>query len=218
MTSISDPIGDLFRKPPIPPYESSDKVSTAGTGTGGGRPMSFAFGLDGERACFKRKFQWLLVIENVSADENSPTCLPPSKSARPNVSFKEIQAEHVNETIFMPGKPEWKPINLTLYDINRKGSGENPVFLWLRRIYNSCSREFTHETYFPFMHNRFKQNATLKLFDGCGNIIESWTYENAWPQQIEWGDLDMSSNDICMVDLTLRYDRAWINDFCVKTG
>ena len=27
--------------------------------------------------------------------------------------------------------------------------------------------------------NSFKKNATLKLYDGCGDVLESWIFENA---------------------------------------
>lgn len=60
-------------------------------------------------ACWKRKFRWLLVIDGVSG--NQPiNSLPPSKSARPSISFKTMEIQHLNETIYRPAKPDWKPI------------------------------------------------------------------------------------------------------------
>ena len=52
--------------------------------------------------------------------------------------------------------------------------------------------------------------ATLNLYDGCGKVIETWIFENAWPQNIEFGELDMTSSEVITCDLTLRYDRAYI--------
>jgi hypothetical protein len=50
--------------------------------------MSFDFGLDKTTACFKRKYRWLLKIDGVSAE--GIDALPPTKSGRPNLTFKSI--------------------------------------------------------------------------------------------------------------------------------
>ena len=69
-----------------------------------------------DTTCFKRKHRWLFEIEDVSGDPAVSKVLPPSKASRPNLQFKELEAQHVSETIYFPGKPDWKPITVTLYD------------------------------------------------------------------------------------------------------
>jgi hypothetical protein len=154
------------------------------------RRMGWDFGLEKSGLCFKRKFRWLLKIPGVSAE--GVNTLPPMKSARPSLSFKEVEVRHLNEDIYFPGRPEWKPISLSLYDIKKQ---ENKIFQWLQLVYDSCQ-------------------GTLELYDGCGNVLETWVYENAWPNAIEWGELDMANNEITTIDLTLRYDRAFIEEEC----
>lgn len=167
--------------------------------------MGFDFGLDDPNVCFKRKHRWLLVIEGVSADDSSTgvNSLPPSKSARPNISFKELEAQHLNETVYFPGKPEWKPVSLTLYESR---NGQNPVFTWLKDVYDP-----QQGTYVPSCDKFKKPNARLELYDGCGGILETWVYESIWPQSVEFGDLDMTTSDLVICEVTLRYDRAYIS-------
>ena len=161
--------------------------------------MGFDFGLEKDSVCMKRKFRWLFMIPEISAD--GANSLPPDKGARPSLSFKEIETQHLNEIIYYPGKPDWKPINLTLFDIKKNGN-ENPVFKWIKNQYDPSSGDWAAGT--------FKVGeATLNLYDGCGNVIEKWTFENVWPNNIEWGELDMSDSQYVTVDLTLRYDRAY---------
>ena len=133
------------------------------------------------------------------------------------MSFKEMQAEHLNETIFFPSKPDWKPITLTLYDIVK--DGENPIFSWLRRAYDpkNCSLWNPSVETIPNPHALDGVRGSLKcaqcflnLYDGCGDIIEQWVFEHAWPQSVEFADGDMSSSDVVMCDITLRFDRAYI--------
>ena len=97
-----------------------------------GRSMGFDFGLNTQ--CLKRKFRWLFKIPSVSAE--GINTLPPDKGARPSLSFKEVEVQHLNETIYYPSKPEWKPINLTLYDLKKNN---NPVIEWLSNQYNPQS-------------------------------------------------------------------------------
>ena len=176
--------------------------------TGGGRNMSFDFGLEDPNACFKRKNRWLFTITGVSADSNASTgvnSLPPSKTSRPSISFKEIEAQHLSETIYFPGKPEWKPITLTLYDLKKS---VNPVFNWLKKIYDPEN----NSKYGPSCDGFKERSATLELFDGCGRSIETWVFETIWPQSIEFGELDMTTSDLTTCDLTLRYDRAYVRN------
>jgi hypothetical protein len=130
--------------------------------------------------------------------------LPPSKSARPNISFKEMSIEHLNETVFYPQKAEWKPITLTLYDLKKN---RHPVFEWIKKVYEVTENDVIWR---PSGDDDFKRNVELELYGGCGEVLETWVYDNAWPQTVEFGELDMSSSDIVVCEVTLRYDRAYI--------
>lgn len=165
------------------------------------RKMGLDFGLESNTICFKRKHRWLFNIPAVSADQGTYS-MPPLKAARPNLTFKETEVQHLNETIYFPSKPEWKPITLTLYDISLLS---NPVFRWIAEIYNPNNGNWTAP-----VPGRFIKEAILTLYDGCGEPLEKWIFENAWPQQIDFGDLDMGSSDLTTVDITLRYSRAYI--------
>jgi hypothetical protein len=167
--------------------------------------MGFDFGLASAEACFKRKNRWIFSINGIIADESPDgiNSLPPSKAARPSLQFKEIEAQHLNETVYYPGKPEWKPITITLYDMKKNN---HPIFKWLLEIYEPDDDELS---IYPSTDG-FKKEAKLTLFDGCGEKIEEWIFENAWPQNIEFGELEMSSSEVVTCDLTIRYDRAYI--------
>ena len=155
-------------------------------------------------ACLLRKFRWLFKIPNISA--SGINTLPPEKGARPSLSFKEIEAQHLNETIYFPGKPDWKPINLVLYDLKKNN---NPIIDWLSNQYNPQQGTWKVGVGKNERDNFKKQTATLEMYDGCGNVQEKWAFENVWPNNIEWGELDMSDSGYVTIDLTLRYDRAY---------
>jgi hypothetical protein len=149
--------------------------------------------------CIKNKNRFLFFIDDVCDDGTK--LLPPQKGARPSLTFKEAECQHLNETIYYPMKPDWKPITLVLWDVKK---GENPVFEWFANLYNP-----QQGTWRPSVPD-FKRDAKVKLYDGCGNEIETWVFQNAYPQVIEFGELDMGVVDLVTLDLTLRYDRAFI--------
>lgn len=160
--------------------------------------------LGGPQTCLMRKFRWLFYIDGVCDDGTE--ALPPDKGARPSLNFKEIEAQHLNETIYFAGKPDWKPITLTLFDLKLKF---NPIFQWLKEQYDPCENKGDWKAPEP---GAWKKIARLKMFDGCGEVMEEWTFMNIWPNNIEWGELDMANQDYVTVELTLRYDRAWAHD------
>lgn len=166
--------------------------------------MGFDFGLGTLNSSYKQKFRWLFKIPGVSAV--GVDSLPPQKSARPALSFKEMEAQHLSETIYFPGKPEWKPINLTLYDLPCR---EHPVFKWLKKYYDPENGDVKTPLSISIADS-LKTECTLELYSGCGDIVEKWVFENAWPQNIDFGELDMGTSDVVTVDFTLRYDRAFI--------
>lgn len=154
-----------------------------------------SFGLrDG---CFKRKNRWLFTIPEVSAE--GINALPPSKASRPSLSFKELSMEHMTETVYYPGKPEWKAVTLTLYDIYKP---QHKLWEWIYSYYDVENAELKYSVGFK------KPEARLILYDGIGGELETWFLESVWCQDISFGDLDMGSSEVVTVDLTLRYDRA----------
>ena len=174
-----------------------------------GRDMGLFAGFG--TTCFKRKFRWMFTIRNLIGDPLTSNVLPPSKASRPNLQFKELEAQHIHETVFYPGKPDWKPITVTLYDTNII---TNPVWSWISRYYNPDRGTLVPSSaQFNVQNPNFKiSQATLEMFSGCGGVIEQWTFENVWPQSIEFGELDMGQSEVVTIDLTLRYDRAYISN------
>lgn len=168
---------------------------------GFGRPE---WGGTGSVGTLKRKFRWLFNIENITLGTNE--ALPCFKAGRPKLNLKEMQAEHLNETISYPSKPDWTPIQISLYD--RCIKSQNPIFTWLKQQYDPTPEGCSN--WYPCIDPlSFKTCCTLMLLDGCGNILENWTIEHCYPQSIEWGELEMNNMEVVTVDFSLRYDRAF---------
>lgn len=182
---------------------------------------------------FKRQNRFIMYIPGIThtltGQRAISKALVEEKSARPNISFKEVEVPHLIETIYFAGRPDWKPLKVTLYDV----SNGNPAWDWIRSLYGVYHIEdFNTGGRSPSNSNisvqykgslnatslaggsldesqTFKRTIQIFMLDGCGNAIESWTYMHAFPTDIEFGETDMSANDVMRVNLTLRYDRAY---------
>ena len=170
---------------------------------------------------FKRQNRFIMYIPDIThtgtGQRSISKALVEEKSARPNISFKEIEVPHLIETIYFAGRPDWKPLKVTLYDV----SNGNPAWDWIKANYavdsnngqvsvqykgslSSISNTLSLQT-----SSNFKRTIQIFMLDGCGNAIEAWTYMNAFPTDVEFGETDMTGNDVMKVNLTLRYDRAY---------
>ena len=174
--------------------------------------MSMQFGLEKGLFC-KRPFRWLFAIPNVTPDESSnegAKVLPPSKAARPSLQFKEMNVNHLIEEVFYPAKPDWKPVSLTLYDLK---VNPHPVFQWIKEFYQP-----QYGLLYAPNENNFIKEATLTMYDGCGEQVEQWIYEDAWLQGVNFQTLDMTDSSIMTCDITLRYARAYVLESSTSSG
>ena len=176
--------------------------------------MGLQFGLDGDGKFCKRKFRWLFKIDGVSADNTAgANALPPLKSARPSLKFKEVSAQHLHEEVFYPSKPDWQNVSVTLYDLKM---GQHPVFKWLKIYYNpkeGTLKEPNATTGSTGRPNKFiLPSVRLEMYDGTGEIVETWVYEDVWPNSVNFQELEMGNSDVVTCELTLRYVRAYVEE------
>lgn len=158
---------------------------------------------------FKRKFRWTMEFRGVCGIKGATIESSFVKAAnRPSLTIEETEINYLNGKMWIPGKGTPDTTQVTYYDI-ASGAGGNVIanlFTWLATVYN-----FTEPT---TLTQSSKQNTrggytadegVLTMLDGCGNKIDSFTYLSCWPTQINFGELDYSSNDECTIDVTLRY-------------
>ena len=155
-----------------------------------------------QNSVFKRKFRCMLLIDGIV--DSGVNALPPERGARPSLNMKSSVFEHLIESISFPVKPEWKTFELSLFDVK---CNFWPVWdKWLKNFYDPEQGKFV-----PVLDAQFKKNGILKMYDGCGSEIEKWTFENMYPSEINFDTLDMTDNNIVYVNLTLTYDRAYLD-------
>jgi hypothetical protein len=168
--------------------------------------------LGGTELVFKRKFRWTFSIEASCGIGNTHT-IPEhfvKVAARPNINVEELEINFLNAKTWIPGKASWETITVTYYDV---ATADNlPLWDWLSSIYDFRNPVELHQA---SKRSNYAGVATLTLYDGCGSEIEVWKLHDVWPQAINFGELDYSSNDEVNIELTLRYSGVQYEPRCV---
>ena len=141
----------------------------------------------------KRKFRWILTIDGIQA-YILKTC------ARPSLTFEETVLDYINTKRYVSGKQTWNTIAITTHDPIAP-SGAQQVMDWVRLNYEPLTGRIGYATY-------YKKNIQLQLLDPQGTIVEWWDITGAWPQEVNFGDLDYASSDNAEISFTLRFDNA----------
>ena len=159
-------------------------------------------GIGDPQTVFKTKFRWTFEVEGYDCSFRIDPHFV-KVAARPSISFEEIEINFLNDRTWIPGKATWEPVTVTFLDSN-KGNGVQ-VLSWLLAVY-----DFNEPTSKKMSSKRtgFSGKATLTMYDGCGTVMEIWTLLDAWPQAVNFNDLDYSSSNIADIEMTLRYSQV----------
>ena len=120
---------------------------------------------------------------------------------RPNITFEEIELNHINVKRFLKGKGVWETLEITLYD-PIVPSGAQAVMEWVRLHHESTTGR---DGYSDF----YKKDITFNMLGPVGDVVEEWKLVGAFIQTANFNDLDFANGtDVADINLTLRYDYA----------
>ena len=157
---------------------------------------------------FKRKFRFTFELFDICGGLSVPKHYV-KLAARPNLSVEETELNFLNAKTWIPGKAAWETITVTYIDVATADAA--PLFTWLASVYN-----FTDPINLQMGSARSDYTATgvIKMWDGCGQLIEIWQMKDVWPTAINFGDLDYASSEEATIELTLRYSNVKYTPIC----
>lgn len=154
---------------------------------------------------FKRKYRWTFQVDDICGFRSIPADFV-KLASRPNISIEETEINFLNGKFWIPGKGAWETITVTYYDVGGIDvSNIQALYSWLASVYefnNSVTLRQGSRT------GDYTGRATITMFDGCGTPMEYWTLLDAWPQAINFGDLDYAASEEATIELTLRYSQV----------
>lgn len=141
----------------------------------------------------KRKFRWILAIEGIDS-------YLLKSAARPTMTTEEFQIDYINATRYLASKYTFNSIEVSMHDAIAP-AGAQQVMEWLRLAHEHVSQRGGYADF-------YKRDIQLKMLDPFGNVVELWDIKGAFPQEVNFGELDYSNMESADITLTIRYDLA----------
>jgi hypothetical protein len=157
---------------------------------------------------FKRKFRFTFELQDICGNKTVPQHFVRT-AARPNLEVDETEINFLNAVAWLPGKARWQTMTVTYLDVATADMA--PLYSWLASVYDFTDPVNLH---MGSQRRDYTATAILKLWDGCGQLLEKWTMLDVWPKQINFGELDYSSSDLLEVELTMRYSQVKYEPIC----
>jgi hypothetical protein len=122
------------------------------------------------------------------------------KAARPTIKFETLVMDHINIKRKIQGKGEWEDIKLELYDPIVPSAAQK-VMEWVRLGHESITGRRGYADF-------YKKDITIKILGPVGDVVEKWKLKGAFLVNVDFSDLDYSSDDPMQIDIDLAYDYA----------
>ena len=163
----------------------------------------------------KLKNRWRITFANMGSGGQSENSNGLSMQAvnvqRPTLSFEEVQLDRYNSRAWVAGKHNFEPITLSFED-DVTGSASRVVQDQIQ------SQQHLIGAGGPFLADSlssapegslYKFVTYLDMLDGAtDDVIEKWTIEGCFIQNVSYGDLDYAASEQVLIEVTLRYDHA----------
>ena len=124
-------------------------------------------------------------------------------SAKPSIANGEITLDHINVQRYVKGKSVWNTISVSLYDAIVP-SGAQAVMSWIRDHHESATGRDGYSSF-------YKKEIKLRQLSPLGEVIEEWVLKGTYIVDANFGTLDWSSEEVVNIELTLRYDWAFLS-------
>lgn len=155
----------------------------------------------------KLKYRFRAVFENfgVSTDRVELTKQVASIS-RPNLNFNPFTIDVYNSKVNLVGKPAWEAVSVTLRD-DAGGNVSKLVGEQIQKQFDFAEQSSASSGI------DYKFVLKFEMLDG-GNganqptVLETWELYGAFVSQVNYGEMDYTSNEPATIALTVTYDNA----------
>ena len=128
-------------------------------------------------------------------------------SSLPNVDNNPVAVDTINSEYFLKGKSRWQTISLTIYDPVYAMPGGTPngaaqLHTWLNEFHHNSSTDVDQ------LMQTYKRDARLTYVYPMGTPGDNWILHGCFCSSINWGDMDVTSDDLVLLEVEIRYDWA----------
>ena len=127
-----------------------------------------------------------------------------STTSRPKYTSAEVEIPFLNTSTYVIGRFNWESISVTFRDPIGP-SATQALMEWVRLHSETVTGRQGYAA-------GYKKDIELEMLDPTGVVVQKWILQGTQLNDVDFGGLDYSSNDLADITATLRFDRA-INVF-----
>ena len=156
----------------------------------------------------KRSYRFQL---SIAGQDNKLEEFLVEKVTKPSFTVGESEVKYLNHTFYYPGRVTWNDLSFTIIDV----LGEANATARVMKMLEDAGYQIPSSQDLSTMSKKGSQRALGEVMihqyraEG-GKAVETWVLNNAWIKDVKFGDLDYGSEDMQKVDVTLKYDNAYI--------
>jgi hypothetical protein len=125
------------------------------------------------------------------------------KVSRPTIKQDAKPLDHINLQRYVKGKTTWGTMQMELYD-PIVPSGAQAVMEWVRLHHESVTGR---DGYLEF----YKKDLTLNILGPVGDKVQEWIIKGAQITEVNFGELDWSTDEVMTFTLTVQPDYCVLN-------
>lgn len=137
------------------------------------------------------------------------------KVKRPGFEVSESEHKFLNHSFFYPGKLKWKEVTFTVVDIISPNTSKRFLELLQNCGYRAPQGptepgNANSQTISKLRSVEAIGRPIIRQIDADGRTVNEWFLKGAWIKDVEFGELDYDAEDLMSIDVTLRYDYAFL--------
>lgn len=155
----------------------------------------------------KQKNRWRVTFANLGGGVDSqPVSMQATKTGRPHLKFENVALHRYNSIAYIASKHSWDPIAITIQD-DVTGSASKVIQAqlqkqqWLIGAEGQWLAAAGEGSLYKFV-------IYLDMLDGNDQVIEKWTMEGCFLEDVDYGEVDYSTGDAVEISMSVRYDHA----------
>jgi len=148
----------------------------------------------------KHRYKIIITGSGLKSDVSNLICFFAKSCTVPSVTFDEIVVHHGQDKIFMPGKWNYNPVDITFYEIT---NGKNSV---LSSIYYLLPNEGLYSQLYEHPGSD-PLNIKIQTLLGNGDVANCYKLYECYIEKYEPSGLDYTDSAISEVSISVKYNR-----------
>jgi len=153
----------------------------------------------------KRQFRWIMTL---GGEDSVIETYAIKTVKKPSFSVSEVPHQFVAHTFYYPGRVTWNPVEVTFVDPVVPDQSAVITNMFVDGGYSVPKDENSITSFSKGKYVGAVGTPRIQQIDAEGATIEEWTLNNAFITELDYGQLDYSSEELVVLSVTLRYDYA----------